>query len=224
MKAHLESVLALSACIMAWTAAPAAAQTALRCVLALQDHAIGEAGTPPLAGLKEGTERGFIKCAAGHRQAHIWTLDIGSSPRAGVRVDPLFRTSIVGPLQLMAQLTLAGAARLSIFERETTASQTRAGAVSRRHRYQRFMTLCDAATAADPLNCSYGAARVKGRVTMADADRDGELDTALHEISVFDGGTRLHVIAFSTGLAAQPEDHAGVWVEALQATAILRRD
>lgn len=222
MTFRLTAVLMLTALVLsAAGTAPAMAQPAITCVFAVPDATTGKVETHELSTLREGTSKGLIKCTASHRRADVWTLDIGASPTAGVRVGPLFRTSIIGPLEAMVRLSLAGKARLTIFETSSTAPATRSGAVSRRHRYQRFMTLCDAATAADPLNCSFGAARVKGRVTMLDADRDGELETAQHELSVFDGGTRLHVIAFDTGLARHPEDHAAAWLEALRATAVL---
>lgn len=194
---------------------------AIKCVFAVPDMASGSIETHRLHTLREGTSRGLIKCMTRHQRADVWTLDIGNSPTVGVRVGPLFRTSIVGKLGTLARLTIKGAARLTIFEPVSTIETTRAGNISRRYRYQVFMTLCDASTAADPLNCWFGTARVKGRVTMVDGDRDGELDTAQHEISVFDGGSRLHVIAFNTTLAAEPEDHAGRWVEALAATTAL---
>jgi len=201
--------------------APARAEPHLRCLFALPDPGSGEVRIERLDTLAEGTSRGLIKCSASHRRADIWTLDIGTSPTAGVRIAPLFRAAIVGKLDRLAQLTVSGKARLTIFEPASTAAITRAGTVSRRHRFQRFMTLCDAASAADPLNCWFGSARIKGRVTMADLDRNGELDTALHEISVFDGGSKVHVIAFNTRLVKDPADHAGAWIEALRATTSL---
>ncbi|MDX1717621.1 MAG: hypothetical protein R3287_11990 [Anderseniella sp.] len=198
--------------------APSQGEAQVRCLFALPDPGSGEVRIERLNTLAEGTSRGVIKCSASDRRADIWTLDIGNSPTAGVRTAPLFRAAIVGKLERLAQLTVTGKARLTIFERASTAAQTRAGTVSRRHRFQRFMTLCDASPAPDPLNCWYGTARIKGRITMADLDRNGELDTALHEISVFDGGSKLHVIAFNTELAKDPADHAGAWLEALHAT------
>jgi hypothetical protein len=213
--------LGLSFIALLTSATPAHAEGQVQCLFALPDPGSGEVRIERLSTLAEGTSRGVIKCSTSHRRADIWTLDIGTSPTAGVRTAPLFRAAIVGKLERLAQLTVSGKARLTIFEPVSTAATTRAGTVSRRHRFQRFMTLCDASPAPDPLNCWYGTARIKGRITMADLDRNGELDTALHEISVFDGGSKLHVIAFNTKLAKDPADHVGVWIEALSATTTL---
>ena len=67
------------------------------------------------------------------------------------------------------------------------------------------------------LDCSVGEARVKARATAIDSDRDGHLDYSKHEISVFDGVSKLQVLSFMTPWRESVTADMGYWIEAINA-------
>ena len=81
----------------------------------------------------------------------------------------------------------------------------------------RFFTFCENTAGADPLDCSVGKTRIKGRRTAEDTDRDGYLDASMHEISYYDGASKLHFMQFVTPWSQSMTADAGLWIEAVNA-------
>ena len=194
---------------------------ALVCAPALSCELLVDRGAGPepvrLAGLGPGIAGGELACGPARQAAQVWTLAVDPQKSAlGIRDDPLFSQRFTGPLSEVIALRIENDVRLTVFERTSTVGLSRSLASARRDGYRRFATFCDAAPA-DPLDCSVKGVRLKVRVTFEHADNDGYLDTALHEISYYDGAAKLHVISIVTPYVEGPMANINVWVAAIYA-------
>ena len=177
------------------------------------------AGAPvPLAELPEGIVRGLGVCDGLERPMAVWTLAVdAASQDLGIRDRPLLHSVPANPLVPVTEAEVAPAGRLSIFRRDRSPLRPAgepADAPDRRAPYRLFGTFCDP-PAAEPLDCSAGAARIKMRADVVDADLDGALDRVRHEVSIWDGADRLQVLMFETDHAGRPLGNAVPWIEAL---------
>lgn len=160
-----------------------------------------------------------LRCGSEIRPVTIWTLkvDVGAE-HLGVRDLPLFQTSNTGPLRQIAEAEIPGAARLAVMVREGDVETIRSSG-ARARSYRRFATFCDAdreiRQTAPPLDCSLNGARVKARATAYDANQDGELDVVNHEVSLYLGGDRLHVVFFSEEYKTSALSGAATWIDVL---------
>lgn len=147
----------------------------------------GDPGVTGLDALPPGTFQGQFRCGALRMPVSVWTLEVdGTAERLGVRDDPLFRMPDANPLTQIARIGYDRTAHFTMFRRRLSAEP----GAERAHRL--FVTLCT--DHAQPLDCSFGRHRVKMRVDLRDGNKDGRLDRAYHQISVYDGGDRLQVV------------------------------
>lgn len=201
---------AIAATVLAIFGGPATAEP---CGIAMTPGA----GPVPLADLPAGIVTGMAECDGVTRPAGVWTLPVDPElPDLGIRDRPLFRSRPANPLVPVASAEVGAVGRITLFKRREAEArgEATAGEPDRRRPYRLFGTFCDLA-AGDPLDCSAGAARVKMRADIVDADRDGVLDRARHQVSIWDGGHRLQVLMFETEHAGRPLGNAVPWIEAL---------
>ncbi len=199
-------VLLLAAALLAAGSAAAA-----DCGVVRQDGAAATA----LAALPEGIVRGRAECDGVARPIAVWTLIVDAdAPDLGVRDRPLFRSREANPLVPVADAAVGEAGRLWLFKRREDHALGGASDPDRRPPFRLFGTFCEAA-AAEPLDCSAGAARIKMRADIVDADLDGALDRVRHQVSIWDGAERLQVLMFDTPHAGRPLGNAVPWIEAL---------
>jgi len=180
----------------------------------------GDSGPEPvrLTGIQPGIVFGTLSCGSTRRLAQFWTLGVDpEQAMLGVRDGKLFDTKYTGPLTELVSAQIENHVRVSVHERSETIGMPRAPVPAGRHSFRRFVTFCDLGGSADALDCSLGAVRVKARATAKDADRDGFLDISLHEISLYDGGSKLHVMSFVTPYAASVTTDIATWIEAINA-------
>ncbi|MCI5074967.1 hypothetical protein [Oricola sp.] len=194
-----------------------AAAPALACEF-VSDEIEGRAITETLASVKDGLVPGALRCGTEEHPAYVWTLGVdGDQPSLGIRDDKLFETRHTGPLSPLLAAKVEDHVRMTVFERSETVKIARAPLTDDRFSFRRFFTFCDADGSADPLDCSVGSVRIKGRRTALDTNRDGFLDMSDHEISYYDGASKLHVIGFSTPYSDSLTADAGLWIEAINA-------
>lgn len=171
-----------------------------------------------LSDIGPGIATGTLQCGPRHVPVQLWTLGVDSGKaELGVRDDKLFDTRHTGPLTELVSAKIENHVRVSVHERSETVAMARAPLPSDYFSIRRFVTFCDIGTGADPLDCSLGKARVKARATAEDANRDGYLDLSTHEISVYDGGSRLQVLSFVTPWQDSVTTDMAWWIEALNA-------
>ena len=166
----------------------------------------------------EGVVSGSIRCGRDTHPAYIWTLHVdGDQASLGIRDDELLNTDHLGPLDELLAADIEDHTRLTVLERTETIPMSRSPIPAGWFQLTRFFTFCEKATGTDPLDCSVGTARIKGRRTAEDTDRDGYLDMSTHEISYYDGASKLHFMSFVTPWTESATADAGLWIEALNA-------
>lgn len=165
-----------------------------------------------------GIVSGILSCGQTRRLMQFWSLAVDpDQPGLGVRDGKLFDTRYTGPLTELFSAKVEDHVHLSVHERTETVPLSRSPLPGDRHSIRRFVTFCDVDGSPDPLDCSLGATRLKARATARDSDRDGYLDMSLHEISFYDGGSKLHVMSFVTPYSASLTADIGTWIEAINA-------
>ncbi len=207
------AVLAAAAIAAALGIAEADAATACRLVA---EH--GERSYARLGALPDGIFSGRLLCGKDANVITVWTMSVDAAkPRLGIRDDPLFAEFAANPLREIGRVHYEDDARVTLFRRSVSLDRpdTRRGA-----RYRVFGTLCDE-PAERALDCGYRGQRIKVRTDMRDVSQDGELDHAYHQISVYDGGRKLHVIYQDTGYDPRPHALAGVWLSVLGDAGVL---
>ncbi|WP_425416698.1 hypothetical protein [Oricola indica] len=181
----------------------------------------GASGPEPAATLDmlpEGIVSGTLRCGARAHAALVWTLGVdGGQENLGVRDDKLFEIRHTGPLNRLMAAHVEDHAHITVFERSETVKISSGPLPEGRFSIRRFFTFCDIDHAADPLDCSIGKARIKGRRTAQDTNKDGYLDISEHEISYYDGDSKLHVLSFATPYGDSLTADAGLWIEAVNA-------
>lgn len=181
----------------------------------------GENGPQPAAKLEtipEGIISGALRCGRNSHAAFVWTLGVdGEQEKLGIRDDALFEERHTGPLEKLMAAYVEDHARITVFERSETAKISRTPMPDDRISMRRFFTFCDVAASDDPLDCSVGKTRIKGRRTAEDTNRDGYLDASMHEISYYDGNSKLHVLSFATSYGDSLTADVGLWIEAVNA-------
>ena len=166
----------------------------------------------------DGIVSGSLRCGHEAHPAYIWTLPVdGDQAELGIRDDRLHNTDHVGPLGRLLAADVEDHVRLTVLERRETIPLSRSPVPQGWFRFQNFFTFCGIAEGVDPLDCSVGKARIKGTRTDDDTDRDGYLDTSTHEISFYDGASKLHFLSFVTPWTESLTADAGHWIEALNA-------
>lgn len=166
----------------------------------------------------DGVVAGKLHCGSEAYSAFVWTLAVdGDQPSLGIRDDKLHDTTMTGPLSRRLVARVGDHARLTVLERTETVGMARAPAPSGWFSFQSFFTFCEAGADVDPLDCSLGHARVKGWRKDEDLDRDGFLDVTKHEISYYDGASRLHFMNIVTPWKESVTAGAVIWIEALDA-------
>ncbi|MEM6487299.1 MAG: hypothetical protein AAF677_03365 [Pseudomonadota bacterium] len=175
-----------------------------------------------LARLPAGITKGWVRCGAETpRPMVVWTVAFEGGDYVGARDGPLFRPLPANPLVDIAGVGLAHDAAFSLF---MWADQAEVGTApekgpDRRPPHRVFGTLCPRA-AADRLDCSVGAHRLKARVDVGDRDGDGVLDTARHEVSIVTPG-RVQVLLFAVPHSPSAEGTVVHWIEAMEIAGIL---
>lgn len=166
-----------------------------------------------------------LRCGGAARPIAVWTLKTDhEAPYLGIRDAPLFQTSNTGPLHQISEADLFSTAKLAVFVRASAAESVLAdGALA--PSYRRFATFCDVEQRMDrpasPLDCSLNGARVKARATAKDVDRDGVLDVVNHEISLYLGADRLHVVFFAEPYRTSALSGAATWIDVLAGFGVL---
>jgi hypothetical protein len=179
---------------------------------------VGGPQSARLGDIEPGIASGTLSCGKSRYPAQFWTLAVDSREAdLGVRDGKLFDPSHTGPLTELVSARIEKHARVSVHERSETVAMSRSPMPSGRHSFRRFVTFCDLSGNDDPLDCSLGAARLKARATAQDANRDGYPDISMHEISFYDGKSRLHVMSFVTPYAESLTVDIGTWIEAINA-------
>ncbi|WP_193174450.1 hypothetical protein [Oricola nitratireducens] len=181
-----------------------------------------DAGNGPeavqFADIQPGIAPGALRCGSDLFPGYLWTLGVdGQQAELGIRDDKLFDAESTGPLVELLSAKVEGHARVTVHERRETAAMPRSPLPQGWFQYRRFVTFCDATGYDDPLDCSLGRARVKARATAADSDRDGYLDMSTHEISFYDGASKLHVLNFVTPWTESLTADIATWIEAINA-------
>lgn len=213
MRRDLGSIAVLVFALLA--SAPANA-----CDLRLRDGTVAA----DLSALPEGIVEATVDCGARRLTAQFWTLAVDpAQTELGVRDGKLFDTTRTGPLTELVSARIEDHLRVTVQERSDTAALSLRPEPQPRARYRRFGTFCDDIADSDPLDCSVGEARIKARVTAEHVDDDGWLDISMHEISVYDGDSRLHVMSFTTPYSPETTDDIAQWIEALHAVSDLLR-
>lgn len=178
----------------------------------------GTAAPATFETVSEGIVSGALRCGREAYPASIWTLHVdGAQPSLGIRDDRLVNTDTTGPLGELLAANVEDHVRLTILERTETIGMQRSPLPAQWYRLTRFFTFCETAGGADPLDCSVGKARIKGRSVAEDTDRDGYLDTLAHEISFYDGASKLHFLSLVSPWSESPTADAGFLIEALNA-------
>jgi len=168
--------------------------------------------------LADGIVTGALRCGRDSYAAYVWTLPVdGEQESLGIRDDALFAERHTGPLDQLMAAYVEDHVRITVFERSETVKISRAPMPGDRFSMRRFFTFCDIAGIADPLDCSVGKTRIKGRRTAEDSNRDGYLDVSMHEISYYDGEAKLHVLSFATPYGDSLTADVGLWIEAVNA-------
>jgi hypothetical protein len=201
--------LAFTAMAMSWPAAAHACEFLVNT----------ETGMQPvqLSDMNDGIVNGTLGCGSERLNTQFWTMSVDTGKSVlGVRDGKLFETRFTGPLSELLTAQIEDHVDVSVHERTETVELSRGPLPVKRHRFRRYVTFCDAG-AADPLNCSLGDVRVKARVTFEHADDDGYLDASMHEISFFDGVSKLHVMSFITPYSQNPTGDISRWIEAINA-------
>ncbi|QKV19939.1 hypothetical protein [Oricola thermophila] len=177
-----------------------------------------------LGDIRPGTTRGVLSCGARRHAVLFWTLAVDADKaEIGVRDGKLFDTRFTGPLTELMSARIENHVRVSVHERTETTGMPRSPMPAGRHSFRRFVTFCDLGNDADPLDCSVGSARIKARATATDSDRDGHPDFSLHEISLYDGTSRLHVMSFTAPFADSITAEIGTSIEAINAVSDVLR-
>ena len=176
----------------------------------------GRAATVSPGELPEALAAATVRCGREALAVSIWTMRVDAeAPYLGVRDAALFRAEFTGPLSQIAEAEIPGAARISVLVRASAERMIRTEG-ARAHGFRRFVTFCDAVHQSfAPLNCSLHGARAKARATARDSDFDGDLDIVEHEISLYLGGDRLHVVAFSEPFRGAALAGASKWIDVL---------
>lgn len=166
----------------------------------------------------EGIAAGMFWCGGDNYGVQLWTLVVDPQQAdLGIRDGKLFDTTTIGPLTELLSAQIENHARVSVHERTETVSMQRSPIPRGWHSFRRFVSFCDLAGTGDPLDCSLGAARIKAYSTAKDSDLDGYLDYSLHEISYYDGASKLHVLRFVTPYSKSVTADVGIWIEAINA-------
>lgn len=181
-----------------------------------------------LSELPEAVVMATMRCGDDARDVAVWTLKVdASAPFLGVRDAPLFQTSNTGPLRAIAEADIPGAAHLTVFVRAHDEPAIRARG-DRAPSHRRFATFCfedhHTERMGSALDCSLKGARVKARATAKDVDMDGVLDVMKHEVSLYLGGDRLHVVFFSEPFRSSALSSAAPWIDVLTSFGVLKLD
>lgn len=196
---------------------------ATSCALVAADAApnSAEIASPNLPG---GLTAATLQCGETARAVTVWTLEVdASADYLGVRDAPLFNTNDTGPLQKIAAAALPGEVEINVFVRAGAGALVKA-ANRAAPSLRRYATFCDAEPSdarATPLDCSVKGAHVKARATAHDADQDGALDVVHHEVSIYPGADRLHVVSYAEPYRASPLSGAALWIDVLSSFDLL---
>lgn len=168
---------------------------------------------PSFETIADGFTRGLLDCGTETHNLIVMTIDIDTSQKhIGVRDDPLFSTAVTGELKPLGNVPVSATTNVHIMSRVNQSPL-----IGIRRGYVHFATLCDRHNDATPLNCSWGKSRIKFRSTILDTDLDQIVDRSYHELSIYSGNGRLHMISFWTPLRPKISNTTADWINALRA-------
>ncbi|MEP3232124.1 MAG: hypothetical protein ABJN04_09375 [Hyphomicrobiales bacterium] len=183
------------------------------CQFIIPDANGNEARGPSFEMMSTGFLQGAIECGDEIHQLHVMTIDVDAKQaHLGVRDDPLFTQDVTGELKPISAVPVSSNTNVHIMGRVNQFPR-----IGVRRGFVRFATLCDADDALAPLDCSWRAARIKFRTTIIDTNADEEVDRSYHEMSIYDGKGRLHMVTFWTPHRPQLNTTANDWISALKA-------
>ncbi|MEO1067204.1 MAG: hypothetical protein AAFW47_07485 [Pseudomonadota bacterium] len=171
---------------------------------------------PSLHTINRGFTHGLLDCGGENHAMMIITIGVDKNePHVGVRDDPLFSADIVGELETVDDISISRTAKLHVLGRANASPR-----IGARRGFVRFATVCDVNEGYEPLNCSWGKARIKVRTTVVDTDADDIVDRSYHELSVYNGSDRLHMVTFWTPHRSHLRGTTADWISALHAFGI----
>lgn len=194
-------------------AAPVSHTPAHACQFIIPDANGNEARGPSFDMMSTGFLQGAIECGDEIHQLHVMTIDVDAKQtHLGVRDDPLFTQDVTGELKPLSAVPVSSNTNVHILGRVNQFPR-----IGVRRGFVRFATLCDADDTLAPLDCSWRTARIKFRTTIIDTNADEEVDRSYHEMSIYDGKGRLHMVTFWTPHRSQLDTTANDWISALKA-------
>lgn len=198
---------------LSFSLAPFSLTTAQACQFIVPDANGNEADGPSFEAMSTGFMQGALDCGDEIHRLVIMTIDVDAQKEhLGVRDDPLFTQDITGELKPLSDVSVTSKTNVHIMGRVNQFPR-----IGVRRGFMRFATLCDADDGMAPLNCSWGSSRIKFRTTTLDTNADEKVDRSYHEMSVYDGKGRLHMITFWTPHRTQLNSTANDWISALKA-------
>ena len=212
-KRHFSVFLSLFLGAALLSFSPISQTPAHACQFIIPDANGKEARGPSFEMMSTGFLQGAIECGDEIHQLHVMTIDVDAKQaHLGVRDDPLFTPDVTGELKPISAVPVSSNTNVHIMGRVNQFPR-----IGVRRGFVRFATLCDADDAMAPLDCSWRAARIKFRTTIIDTNADEEVDRSYHEMSVYDGKGRLHMVTFWTPHRPQLNTTANDWISALKA-------
>ncbi|MEM8838952.1 MAG: hypothetical protein AAGE89_12725 [Pseudomonadota bacterium] len=197
----------LALIILAW---PGAARA---CEFFVPDEAGNAIRGPSFDRIDNGFTHGLLRCGGETHGLMIMTLAIDiNEPHIGVRDDPLFKLEVLGPLERVDDIQVSGTSSVYVLGRANASPR-----VGNRRGFVRFATLCDEHFNGKPLNCSWGSARIKFRATTVDTNADEKFDRTYHELSIYRGEGKLHMVTFWTPHRRHIKATTADWITALHA-------
>ncbi|MBA4781627.1 MAG: hypothetical protein H2045_00210 [Rhizobiales bacterium] len=192
---------------------PLLSQEAKACEFVIPDSNGNIAKGPSFELMDDGLTNGLLSCNGEIFRMTIMTIAVDISQKhIGVRDDPLFSTQTMGELKTVGSVPISDNARIHVLGRVNQSPR-----IGLRRGFVHFATLCDAADAMAPLNCSLGNARIKFRTTTMDTDDDEIVDHTFYELSVYQASGRLYMVSFATPTREQLDASTADVIAALRA-------
>lgn len=186
------------------------------CEFFVPDNAGNPVKGPSFDQIGHGFTPGLLNCGDETHRLMVITLGVDpSEPYIGVRDEPLFKSDITGPLETLNDIQISGNASVHILGRINSSS-----VVGKRRGFVRFATLCNIGETQEPLNCSWQKQRIKFRTTNVDTNADGKVDQTHHELSIYNGSDRLHMVSFWAPFRTHIQNTTADWIDALHAFGI----
>lgn len=168
---------------------------------------------PSFDKMQDGLTSGILECGPEIHRLMVITLNLDPSlEHIGVRDDPSFSTDVLGDLKRLQDVPVSGNANVHILSRVNEPPS-----IGVNRGFVHFATLCDGRDADTPLMCSWGQSRIKFRITALDTNADQVVDSAYHELSVYNNEGRLHMVTFWAPYREQIQHTTADLISALEA-------